>query len=112
MSSPLPVLRGTLDVLVLRALLRSSMHGFEITTWLETQAAGDLLILDSALYQSLYRLERRRLIIGEWRVTPNSRRARYYSLTARGHARLRSDTGDWLRYARVITAILTDPRTA
>jgi len=62
MSEPLTVLRGTLDVLVLKALTWGPMHGFEITAWIEARATGNLDIVDSALYQSLYRLEERRAI--------------------------------------------------
>lgn len=108
----LPVLRGTLDVLVLRALLSQPMHGFEITTWLDRQGTGNLAVLDSALYQALYRLERQRLIAAEWGTTDNKRQARYYRLTSRGKAYLRSETASWLRYATTVTAILTAPLNA
>src|ERR1041385_1188551 len=98
MNEPLPVIRGTLDVLVLRALLGESMHGYEISSWLERRAAGNLAVLDSALYQALYRLERKRLIAAEWGVTDNNRQARYYRITPRGRAFLRDETSSWLRY--------------
>ncbi|MEO5509841.1 MAG: helix-turn-helix transcriptional regulator, partial [Longimicrobiales bacterium] len=58
----LPVIKGTLDVLVLKSLTYSAMHGFEITAWLEEQSGGSLEIEDSALYQALYRLEARDLV--------------------------------------------------
>ena len=112
MPEPLPVLRGTLDVLVLRALLGEPMHGFEITTWLATRAKGNLAVLDSALYQALYRLERQRLISAEWGTTENNRQARYYRITTRGRAYLRSETVSWLRYAQTVSAILTEPITS
>ena len=106
MSEPLTVLRGTLDVLVLRALAWQAMHGFEITEWLEARARGNLAIVDSALYQALYRLEERRLVRASWGVTDNKRRARYYELTAAGRAHLREESGRWLRYAATVTEIL------
>jgi transcriptional regulator len=112
MATPLPILRGTLDVLVLRALLAEPMHGFEITTWLDRQGGGNLALLDSALYQALYRLERQRLIAAEWGTTENKRQARYYRITPRGRAYLRAETDSWLRYAATVTAILIAPQTA
>jgi transcriptional regulator len=109
MTEPLAVLRGTLDVLVLRALIVSPMHGFEITAWIEDRAHGNLDVVDSALYQALYRLEARRLVSAEWGVTDNNRRARYYHLTSSGRAHLKAETADWHRYARTVSAILAQP---
>jgi PadR family transcriptional regulator PadR len=102
-----PVLRGTLDTLVLKALTWRPMHGFELTGWLEQSAGGELEIPDSALYQALYRLEGRRLIKAEWGVSANNRRARYYELTAAGRAFLKAATANWLRYAGAVSRILT-----
>lgn len=109
MTEPLAVLRGTLDVLVLRALVASPMHGFEITAWIECRAHGNLDVVDSALYQALYRLEARRLVAAEWGVTDNNRRARYYHLTPAGRAHLKAEAADWQRYARMVSAILAQP---
>jgi transcriptional regulator len=106
-SAPLALIKGTLDALVLKALSWGPMHGFEITTWLEDRSNGQLEIDDSALYQSLHRLEEREHISAEWGVTENNRRARYYTLTARGRAHLRTETGTWIRYAQTVTSILT-----
>ena len=112
MAEPLAVLRGTLDVLVLKALTWGPMHGFEITAWIEARATGNLDVVDSALYQSLYRLEERRAIAATWGVTENNRKARYYSITPAGRAELRSETARWLRYAETVTGILTTPQPA
>jgi len=111
MPDPLAVMRGTLDVLVLKALVWSPMHGLEISEWLETQAGGNLEVLDSALYQALYRLESRQLVTAEWGVTDNSRRARYYKVTRQGRTYLQQETARWLRYADTVTGILTAPAT-
>src|SRR2546423_10001409 len=78
------LLKGTLDVLVLKTLSWGPMHGFEITSWLETRSGGRLGITDAALLQALHRLEERELLTGEWGVTKNERRARYYRLTPAG----------------------------
>ena len=109
MDARLTILKGTLDVLVLRALTWRAMHGFEVATWLEQGSDASLALDDSALYQALYRLEQRGLIAATWGVTPNNRRARYYALTEAGRAQLVQETETWLRYAALVTQILTGP---
>lgn len=110
MPEPMPILKGTLDTLVLKALSVTPMHGFEVTLWLEQRSGGGLGLEDSALYQALYRLEGRALIAAEWGTTGNNRRARYYRLTPTGRAHLREQTARWLRYANLVTGILTAAR--
>ncbi|HSJ08623.1 MAG TPA: PadR family transcriptional regulator [Longimicrobiales bacterium] len=104
---PLAVLRGTLDVLVLRALSWQPMHGFELTSWLEQRSRRRLALEDAALYQALYRMEKRGLVEAQWGVTENNRRARYYHITAEGQEQLEQQTQQWLRYSEVVTDILT-----
>lgn len=112
MSDRLAVVKGTLDVLVLKALAWAPMHGFEVAAWLEARSDGALALDDSGLYQALYRLEGRGLVTAEWGVTGNNRRARYYSVTPKGRAHLRQETATWVRYATTVTGILTDPQRA
>lgn len=113
MSDPLPLVRGTLDALVLRALSWAPMHGYEITSWLEEQSGGVLDVKDSALYQALYRMEERGLVKAAWGLTENNRRARYYSITGSGRTNLVQETERFLRYARTVGAILgAAPRAA
>ena len=107
----LPVIKGTLDVLALRALTMSPMHGFEIVEWLERAAGGSLQIEDSAVYQALYRLEERGYLKASWGVTANNRRARYYEITTQGKAHLKTETSQWVQYAQIVTAILTGAAT-
>lgn len=109
-TNRLPVLKGTLDLLVLRALSWTPMHGFEIVSWLERAASSVLDLDDSALYQAVYRLEARGLLEADWGVTENNRRARYYKLTAAGRAYLRNETKNWMQYAETVTTILTAGR--
>ena len=113
MGEPMSVIKGTLDVLVLKALSWQSMHGFEITRWLERQSGHRLALEDAALYQALYRLERRGLVVAQWGTTEEGRRARFYDLTPSGRRELRNETAHWLRYAETLTDILTTkPGTA
>lgn len=112
MPESLPLVRGTLDVLVLKALSWGPMHGFEITRWLEERSGGALDVEDSALYQALQRLEARGFAAAEWGVTENNRRARYYRITPDGRAHLRAETSRLMRYARTITGILGAPARA
>jgi PadR family transcriptional regulator PadR len=106
------ILKGTLDVLVLKALSQASMHGFEVTEWLERQAGRSLGLDDSAVYQSLYRMEKRGLVEAEWGVSDKNRRARYYELTRKGRAHLKSETKRVLSYADLVRSILTSQESA
>jgi transcriptional regulator len=103
----LALVKGTLDVLVLKALSWGPMHGFEITAWLEDNSGGALDVDDSALYHALHRMEDRGLIAAEWGVTENNRRARYYNVTTAGRTHLRTETTRWLRYSQMVSGILT-----
>src|SRR5213080_4779556 len=105
------LLKGTLDVLVLKTLSWGPMHGFEITRWLETRSGGRLDITDAALLQALHRLEERSLLGAEWGVTKNERRARYYRLTAAGRTSLRAESAALIDQFDAVTAVLT-ARTA
>src|SRR5512135_2612436 len=96
------LLKGTLDVLVLKALSFGPMHGFEITRWIEDGSGGEIPIESAALLQALHRLEERRLVAAEWGITENNRRARYYSVTPAGKTRLRTEV-EALR--RAVTAL-------
>jgi PadR family transcriptional regulator, regulatory protein PadR len=104
---PNTILKGTLDVLVLKALSLAPMHGFEVTEWLEREAGGSLGLDDSAVYQALYRMEKRGLVEAEWGVSEKNRRARYYELTKQGRSHLKAETRRVLRYADMVRGILT-----
>jgi transcriptional regulator len=106
MAEPLPFLKGSLDVLVLKALALAPMHGFELTQWLRDRSEAAFELDEAAVYQALYRLEARRLIAADWATSERGRRARYYELTAAGRAALRAETARWRRYAEVMTTIL------
>ena len=106
MANPLPLVQGTLDLLVLRSLSRGPSHGYGIATLVHERTEGDLAIEDAALYQALHRLERQDVVEAEWRPSENNRRARYYTLTPAGRKRLREETANWRRYTRAVEAVL------
>jgi len=108
MPSPtaLPLVQGTLDLLVLRTLTAGPMHGYGIASLVDERTRGELVIEDAALYQALHRLDRQGLVDAEWRASDNNRRARYYTLTPAGRRRLREDTANWRRYTRAVDAVL------
>ena len=106
MADALPLLKGTLDVLILKVLSWGPQHGFGIATWLEERSGGVLGVEDGALYQALHRMEERDLIESEWGVTENSRRARYYSITRGGREHLQEEAARLTGYAAALTSIL------
>ncbi len=105
------LIKGTLDVLVLKTLSWTPMHAFEIARWLDDHSNGQFTVEDAALVQALHRLEERNLLAGEWGITENGRRARYYTITAAGRAHLRAEAKRLTEYADALTAVL-NTRTA
>lgn len=103
---PLPLLQGTLDLLILGAIRPRPVHGYGIAGAIEERSGGDLRVEDAALYQALHRLERQGLVEAEWGASENNRRARFYSLTAEGRRRLAEQKSYWRRYARALDGIL------
>ena len=105
-SDSLALVKGTLDMLVLKALSWGPLHGYGIASWLEARSKGTLNVEDSALYQALHRLEARRFVVAEWRITENNRRARYYRMTPSGERYFDAQTRDWEQYTQSISNIL------
>jgi PadR family transcriptional regulator, regulatory protein PadR len=105
------LLKGTLDVLVLKTLSWTPMHAFEITSWLEEQSSGRLVVEDAALLQALHRMEERKLIAAEWGVTKHGRRARYYRLTPAGRTHLRSESDRLVDHFDALTTVLALKKT-
>jgi PadR family transcriptional regulator, regulatory protein PadR len=103
----LPLLKGTLDLLVLKTLSWGPMHGFGIAAWLDDHSGGALGVDDSALYQSLHRLEGRGFVTAEWGVSDHNRKARYYRLTQAGRQRLKQEASTWFRYTETVSGILS-----
>ena len=106
MAESRDLLYGTLDLLVLRALAGEPMHGFALSKWIDQQTNGDLGIVDSALYKALHRLEDAGAVNAEWGASANNRRAKYYSLTAKGRRQLRDELASWKHYVATVTGLL------
>ena len=100
------LLQGTLDLLVLKTLLFGSRHGHGIATTIQQTSDDELLVDHGSLYPSLQRLERAGLISSKWGVSENNRRARFYTLTRKGHQRLSDEKRKWERMVRVISRVL------
>lgn len=105
-NATFPLLKGTLDLLILKTLSWGPMHGYAIATWLEERSGGSLGVDDSALYQALQRMEGRGWLAAEWGMSDTNRRARYYKLTAAGRQHLRTEADTWMRYTKSVTGIL------
>jgi transcriptional regulator len=103
---PLPLVQGTLDLLVLRTLSAGPMHGYGIAVAINDRTGGALAVEDAALYQALHRLDRQGLVQAAWRASENNRRARYYALTPEGRSQLRKQAATWRRYVRAVDCIL------
>jgi PadR family transcriptional regulator, regulatory protein PadR len=100
------VLQGTLDMLVLKALVLEPMHGWGITERIEQWSESVLQLGQGTLYPALYRLERQGFVKSEWRVTQNSRRARYYALTRAGRLHFNDALAEWRRVSRAVNLVL------
>jgi transcriptional regulator len=105
-ASSQDVLRGTLDLLILKTLTLQPMHGWGISERIQQFSRGILDVNQGSLYPALQRLEQRGWIDAEWRTTEANRRAKYYKLTAAGRRALGDETASWRRYVRAVDFIL------
>jgi transcriptional regulator len=103
---PPDLLHGTLDLLILRALVLAPRHGYEIVRDIESATSAAVAVEDGSLYPALYRLEKRRLIKGEWGVSDAGRRARFYRLTELGRRELAERTAEWRRFSAGVSKML------
>ena len=103
------VLRGTLDLLILKAVSWGPAHGYAVARWIEQATDDGLRIEEGSLYPALHRLETRGWIAAEWGTSANNRRAKFYTLTAKGRAQLRVETATWTRFAHAVFAALEAP---
>ncbi|HSA55622.1 MAG TPA: PadR family transcriptional regulator [Gemmatimonadaceae bacterium] len=105
-DTPLRLLKGTLDVLVLKTLSWGPAHGYAISRWIRDTSADDLRIEEGALYPALRRLEERGWIESAWETTDTGRDARVYVLTEPGRRALRSEVEAWRRYVAAFSRVL------
>jgi PadR family transcriptional regulator, regulatory protein PadR len=105
-ETTLELLQGTLDVLILKSLSWGPRHGYAVADAIRERSGDALRIEEGALYPALHRLEKRGLLEAEWGVSENNRRAKFYTLTPRGRAQLRSETQQWVAYAAAVTRVL------
>ena len=103
------ILRGTLDLLVLKALSWGRSHGYGVARWVEVATGDALAVGEGTLYPALHRLEERGLVSASWGASENNRRAKFYELTPAGRAQLRVETANWNRYAAAVFAALEAP---
>jgi transcriptional regulator len=101
------VLKGTLDVLILKTLSWGPAHGYAVSRWIRQVTDEALAIEEGALYPALHRLEQRGWVTAEWGLSDNNRRARYYRLTPQGRAQLRREVTGWDRFAAAVTKVLS-----
>jgi transcriptional regulator len=97
---PTPILPGTLDLLILKAVSLGAQHGYGILLRIEETSSGNLLIEQGALYPALYRLETQGLISSEWGISDNNRRAKFYTLTSAGRKRLKDELSRWKQLSK------------
>ncbi len=105
-SAPSDVLRGTLDLLILKTLTLEDQHGWGINQRIQQLSRGVLEVNQGSLYPALQRLEQRGLITSDWRTADSNRRARFYHLTASGRRALGTETAAWRRYVGAVDLIL------
>ena len=106
MAQAAELLPGTLDLLILKSVSLGKLHGYAVLQRIEQITGGALTIEQGALYPALYRLESQGLLEGEWGVSENNRRAKYYKLTASGRQRLRDESASWNRVAEAMASAL------
>jgi PadR family transcriptional regulator, regulatory protein PadR len=100
------VLQGTLDLLILKTLSLAPMHGWGLTHRIEQLSNDALQVGQGSIYPALVRLEQRGWIVTEWRVTENSRRAKYYRLTTAGRRALGNEVASWQRFVNAVGVVL------
>jgi transcriptional regulator len=106
MADGIGLMQGTVDVLILKTLAWTPMHGYGISMWLRERTNGELVVEDAALYQALHLLERKGLVESEWGVSDLNRRAKFYSITRAGRTQLKNETAAIRRYVTALYKVL------
>ncbi|HEY9448292.1 MAG TPA: PadR family transcriptional regulator [Gemmatimonadaceae bacterium] len=105
-KTPIDLLQGTLDLLILKTLSWGPAHGYAIAQWIEQLTGQVLQVGEGSLYPALHRLEERGWVEAEWRRSDNNRRAKFYRLTTLGRSRLRTEAVTWERFVDAVAKVL------
>jgi transcriptional regulator len=100
------LIQGTLEMLILRALQRGSMHGYGVAEWIHQTSQQVLKVEEGALYPALHRLELRGMLSAHWGMSDNNRRARFYQLTVEGKKRLSAESQRWARLSAAVAFVM------
>jgi PadR family transcriptional regulator PadR len=111
-NQSLDLLKGTLDLLILKTVSWGPMHGYGISRWIRERTGEAFRIEEGALYPALRRLQRKGWLQAEWGETDTGREAKFYQLTEEGRSRLRAEARDWGRYVEAMAHVLNAPRPA
>jgi transcriptional regulator len=106
MASPVDLLQGTLDMLILKAVSLGRLHGYGILLRIQQISRDQLVIQQGSLYPALYRLEHNGMLLSEWGESDNNRRAKYYTLSVAGKRQLESETDKWSRMSKLVSSML------
>ena len=104
--TPVELIPGTLDMLILKAVSRGPMHGYAITEFIQSSSDDVLRVEEGALYPALHRLEVRGWLRAKWGTSENNRRARYYRLSALGRRELDNEAEYWQRVASAVSRVM------
>jgi PadR family transcriptional regulator PadR len=100
------LIQGTLEMLILKALVRGPMHGYAVAEWIQQTSQQVLKVEEGALYPALHRLELRGVLKAEWGTSENNRRAKFYRLTADGKKRLNAESQRWARLSTAVAFVM------
>ena len=103
------LIQGTLDMLILKALLRGPMHGYGVADWIEQTSHQVLKVEEGALYPALHRMQLRGLLKAKWGTSENNRRAKFYELTTEGQRRLNAESQRWARLSSAVAFVMQAP---
>ena len=100
------LIQGTLEMLILKALLRGPLHGYSVAEWIQQTSQQMLKVEEGALYPALHRMELRGMLKSKWGTSENNRRAKFYELTADGRKRLEAESQRWARLSAAVAFVM------
>ena len=100
------LLQGTLDMLILKSLMKGKMHGYGVARWIQSTTNDALQIEEGSLYPALHRMQRRGWVTADWGISESNRRAKYYELTGKGRSQLTTEVKAWEQLVQAINLVL------